>query len=84
MKLAAGVEAEGEQDSVLALMKRSWNQYMNSIHVLGENSLEYATKTLGYLDARALYPDLPKYTLEEFAKEYYGLEEPGQEYIRYD
>lgn len=82
--LAAKAETDAAEDPVIALMKRSYSQYVYSMQILGENSLEYATKTLGYLDARALYPDLPKYTLEEFAKEFYSLEEPGQEYIRYD
>ncbi|KAI0764287.1 NAD-P-binding protein [Trametes elegans] len=45
-------------------------EYMLSMHILGENSLEFA-KQLGYLDARELYPDIPKYTLAEFAKEFY-------------
>ncbi|EIW53920.1 NAD-P-binding protein [Trametes versicolor FP-101664 SS1] len=82
--LAAKAETDAAEDPVIALMKRSYSQYVYSMQILGENSLEYATKTLGYLDARALYPDLPQYTLEEFAKEFYSLEEPGQEYIRYD
>ncbi|KAH9856818.1 NAD-P-binding protein [Lenzites betulinus] len=64
----------------LAHATQSWNEYMISIHILGENTLAYA-KSLGYLDARELYPDAPKYTFEDFAKEYYALEEPGREYL---
>ncbi|KAI0764288.1 NAD-P-binding protein [Trametes elegans] len=45
-------------------------EYMRSMHLLGENSLESA-KRLGYLDARELYPDIPKHTLADFAKEFY-------------
>lgn len=56
------------------------NEYMYSLHVLGENTLANA-KALGYLDAQELFPDLPKLTLEEFAKEYYSLPEPGQEFL---
>ncbi|KAI0359310.1 NAD-P-binding protein [Trametes cingulata] len=46
-------------------------QYMYSIHILGENSLE-AAKRLGYLDVRELYPDVPTVSLEEYAKVFYG------------
>ncbi|KAI0706011.1 NAD-P-binding protein [Cerioporus squamosus] len=58
-----------------------WGQYMKSIHFLQENTLENA-KRLGYLDARELYPDIPAQSLEEFAKEFYSLPEPGVEYMR--
>ena len=61
---------------VAAGLKVSPNEYMYSMHILGENTLENAL-ALGYLDARALYPDLPQYSLEEFAEYYYGKEEPG-------
>ena len=50
------------------------------MQVFGENTLENA-KRLGYLDARELYPDIPKHTLEEYAKEFYALEEPGYAFV---
>ncbi|KAI0657639.1 NAD-P-binding protein [Cubamyces menziesii] len=53
------------------------NEYMLSVHILGENSLENA-KRLGYLDVQELYPDMPKpATLEEYAKEFYAMDDPG-------
>ncbi|KAI0644861.1 NAD-P-binding protein [Trametes meyenii] len=55
------------------------SQYMYSIHILGENTLANA-KRLGYLDARELYPDIPRHTLEDFAKEFYNREEPAVVY----
>ncbi len=64
---------------VPANMMVNWAQYMYSLHILRENTLENA-KRLGFLDARELYPDIPKYSLEEFAKEYYAKEEPGEVY----
>ncbi|RPD53606.1 NAD(P)-binding protein [Lentinus tigrinus ALCF2SS1-6] len=42
-----------------------------------ENTLENA-KRLGYLDARELCPDLPAHSLEDFAKKFYSLPEPGE------
>ncbi|OSC98812.1 NAD-P-binding protein [Trametes coccinea BRFM310] len=74
----ATAKAEHEKDptNVLAYMNKSWSEYMLSMHVLHENTLENA-KRLGYLDARELYPDMPKYTLEEFAEEFYSLPDPG-------
>ncbi|KAI0657640.1 NAD-P-binding protein [Cubamyces menziesii] len=54
-------------------------EYMLSIHILEENSLKNA-KRLGYLDVQELYPDMPKHTLEEFAKEFYAQDEPGNTY----
>ncbi|KAH9889067.1 NAD-P-binding protein [Cubamyces lactineus] len=54
-------------------------EYMISIHILEENSLKNA-KRLGYLDVRELYPDLPRHTLEEYAMEFYAMEEPGSAY----
>ncbi|KAI0364826.1 NAD-P-binding protein [Pilatotrama ljubarskyi] len=74
-------ELARDPNSFMGHVKVINGQYMYSIHVLGENTLENA-KRLGYLDARELYPDMPKHTLEEFAKYYYSLEEPGQEYMR--
>ncbi|KAI0740726.1 NAD-P-binding protein [Earliella scabrosa] len=55
------------------------NEYEYSISILGENTLENAKK-LGYLDARELYPDLPAQSVEEYAKEFYVMEEPGDVY----
>ncbi|KAI0359478.1 NAD-P-binding protein [Trametes cingulata] len=74
-------ELAKDPNSFMGHLKIIHGQYMYSMHVLGENTLENA-KRLGYLDARELYPDIPKQTLEEFAKYYYSLEEPGQEYKR--
>ncbi|RDX46055.1 NAD-P-binding protein [Lentinus brumalis] len=58
-----------------------WGQYMLSLHFLQENTLENA-KRLGYLDARELYPDIPAQSLEEYAKEFYSLPEPGEILVR--
>ncbi|KAI0364825.1 NAD-P-binding protein [Pilatotrama ljubarskyi] len=74
-------ELAKDPNSFYAHAKVSWNEYRYSMHILGENTLENA-KRLGYLDARELYPDVQKHTLEEFAREWYRLEEPGQEYLR--
>ena len=60
-------------------VQRAWAEYVISIHFLGENTLENA-KRLGYLDARELYPDQLRYTLEDFAKELYDMEDPGSVY----
>ena len=48
-------------------------EYLNSLHVLGENTLQNA-KNLGYLDARELYPDFPQQSLEALTQEYYSGE----------
>ncbi|TBU31894.1 NAD(P)-binding protein [Dichomitus squalens] len=45
-----------------------------------ENTLENA-KALGYLDARELYPDIPKFTLEDVAKDFYA-EADSYEWLR--
>ena len=58
-----------------------WVQFMYSMHFLQENTLENA-KRLEYLDARELYPDIPAQSLEEFAKEFYSLPEPGETRLR--
>ena len=55
------------------------NEYEYSVSILGENTLENAKK-LGYLDARELYPDIAAQSLEEYAKEFYAMEEPGDVY----
>ncbi|KAL1944038.1 hypothetical protein VTO73DRAFT_3856 [Trametes versicolor] len=73
--------ARGEGTPEVALQV-SWNLYKYSIHILGENTLENA-KRLGYLDVRELYPDLPRYTLEDFAKEFYSWEHPGAAFDRF-
>lgn len=73
--------ARGEGTPEVALQV-SWNTYKYSIHILSENTLENA-KRLGYLDVRELYPDLPRYTLEDFAKEFYSWERPGAAFDRF-
>ncbi|KAI0333236.1 NAD-P-binding protein [Cubamyces sp. BRFM 1775] len=70
--------AENPAD-VPTTMSVVWSEYMLSIHILEENTLKNA-KRLGYLDARELYPDIPRHTLEEYAKEFYALEDPGKVY----
>ncbi|KAI0628434.1 NAD-P-binding protein [Trametes polyzona] len=80
IRLAAEGKAEYARDHTWgSLAKQSWSEYMHSMHTLGENTLEYA-KALGYLDARELYPDIPGQTVEEFAKTFYSLEDPGVYY----
>ncbi|KAI0667036.1 NAD-P-binding protein [Trametes maxima] len=74
---AAKTEVRRNPDDVAAQTLVAWNEYLNSMFLLGENTLENAKK-LGYLDARELYPDVPKHGFEEFAKEFYTLEEPGK------
>ena len=64
-----------------AHIQQSWSQYQMSMHFLGENTLENALR-LGYLDGQELYPDVPKQTFEEFAKELYAREDPGSVYKR--
>ena len=59
------------------IQKVSFADYMVTLHVIGENSLDNA-KRLGYLGAQELYPDAPQHTLEEFAKEFYAMDEPGE------
>ena len=57
-------------------MVQAWNELQIGILVLEENTLENA-KRLGYLDARELYPDIAPLSLEEYAKEFYAMEDPG-------
>ena len=57
-------------------MVQAWNELQIGILVLEENTLENA-KRLGYLDARELYPDITPLSLEEYAKEFYAMEDPG-------
>ncbi|KAI0827595.1 NAD-P-binding protein [Trametes gibbosa] len=82
LKMVAEAKAETAKapNDHMAHAKQSFSEYMNSIHILGENTLANA-KRLGYLDARELYPDLPTHTLADFAKVYYTLDEPGREYL---
>ncbi|PIL32964.1 hypothetical protein GSI_05082 [Ganoderma sinense ZZ0214-1] len=83
---AAEAKALLAQDPVAnasAHMMRSWNEYQISMLVLEENTLENA-KRLGYLDVRELYPDIAPQSLEEFAKEFYALEDPGVVFSRRD
>ncbi|RPD58079.1 NAD-P-binding protein [Lentinus tigrinus ALCF2SS1-7] len=75
-EIAADPSALGPQTKV------SWNGYMHSMLVLQENTLANA-KRLGYLDVRELYPEMPRYSLKEFAEEFYNLPEPGEEYNTY-
>ena len=82
-KAVAAAKAEVAQNpsDFMALLKLTWADYMYSMRVLQENTLENAKK-LGYLDARELYPDIPKHTLEEYAQEFYSMPEPGEVYNR--
>ncbi|KAM5545173.1 hypothetical protein V8D89_001284 [Ganoderma adspersum] len=57
-------------------MAQAWNELQTCIFVLEENTLENA-KRLGYLDARELYPDIAQFSLEEYANEFYAMEDPG-------
>ena len=79
-KDAAATLAANSQD-FNAHVQRSWAEYMISMHFIGENTLENA-KRLGYLNARELYPDRPQHTLEDFAREFYTMEDPGNVYKR--
>ncbi|KAI0333235.1 NAD-P-binding protein [Cubamyces sp. BRFM 1775] len=74
---AAKQEYAKESASVLAHLNLTWSEYMFSLHVLEENTLANA-KRLGYLDVQELYPDVPRHTLEEYAKEFYAMENPGE------
>ncbi|KAI9063942.1 NAD-P-binding protein [Trametes sanguinea] len=73
---AAREELNKNPDNLQAYGSKARSEYMLSMHVFRENTLENA-KRLGYLDARELYPDMPKYTLEEFAKEFYDVPGPA-------
>ena len=63
----------------MSIVMQAWTEYLYSMHILGENTLENA-KRLGYLDAKELYPDIPTTTLEECAKAFYALPEPAEAY----
>ncbi|KAI9058256.1 NAD-P-binding protein, partial [Trametes sanguinea] len=77
--VAAKAEHEKDPGNVTAHVNLVWCEYVYSMHVLQENTLENA-KRLGYLDVRELYPEVPKQTLEDFAKEFYSLPNPGPMY----
>ncbi|TFK84354.1 NAD-P-binding protein [Polyporus arcularius HHB13444] len=81
LQAAAAAKDKLAQDPTdyFAYVMQSWNEYTYSMHILGENTLENA-KRLGYLDARVLYPDVPTITLEEYAQEFYAMEEPAAAY----
>ncbi|OCH87804.1 NAD-P-binding protein [Obba rivulosa] len=49
----------------------AFNQYVYSMFILGENTLQNA-KALGALDVRQLYPDVVPQKLEDFAKDFYA------------
>ena len=72
-------ELQADPTSIAAGLKVIPNEYMYSMHILGENTLENA-KRLGYLDARELYPDIPVQSFADYAKEFYVLKEPGEVY----
>lgn len=76
-EIAADPTALGPQ------VKVARNGYSQSMLALEENTLENAKK-LGYLDARELYPDIPPYSLAEFAREFYSLPDPGSEFHTYE
>lgn len=65
----------------MAHVARSWNEYQISMSVLGENTLENAKK-LGYLDARELYPDITPLSFEEYATQFYSMQDPGSVFHR--
>ncbi|TBU52272.1 NAD(P)-binding protein [Dichomitus squalens] len=64
-----------------AHMIESWNEYQVSMYVLRENTLENA-KRLGYLDVRELYPNITPLPFEEYAKQFYAGEDPGDAWSR--
>lgn len=68
--------AAQKPDDAMVQMVFNWYQYMHSIHILRECTLENA-KRKGYLDAHELYPDIRQYSVEEFAKGFYAQEDPG-------
>ncbi|KAH9925886.1 NAD-P-binding protein [Epithele typhae] len=54
-----------------------WCGFARSVCVLRENTLENARR-LGYVDARALYPDIRASMLEEFAGRFYRMKDPSE------
>ena len=81
LQTAAAAKEKVQQDpsDEMSIVMQAWTEYLYSMHILGENTLENA-KRLGYLDAKELYPDIPTTTLEECAKAFYALPEPAQAY----
>ena len=77
----AGAAVTANPTDLTSQMTLAMSQYMISTHFLCENTLENV-KRLGYLDARELYPDMPKHTLAEYAEEFYKLPEPAIFYMR--
>ena len=74
--MAKELVAQDPVANAAAGMAQAWNELQISMFVLQENTLENAKK-LGYLDARELYPDVAPLSLEEYAKQFYAMEEPG-------
>ena len=79
---AAKEEISKDPTNSGAYIKVAMSEYGHSMYVLQENTLDNAKK-LGYLDARELYPDIPKFTLEDAAKDFYSQAEPGDIYAAY-
>ncbi|KAJ8455414.1 hypothetical protein ONZ51_g12470 [Trametes cubensis] len=78
--LAAAKAARAKDPTdIFAALNLTWSEYMYSMHILEENTLTNA-KRLGYLDARELYPDVPQHSLEEYANEFYAMEDPSKVY----
>ena len=77
----AGAAVTANPTDLTSQMTLAMSQYMISTHFLCENTLENA-KRLGYLNAKELYPDISQLTLENFAKDFYAMEDPGVEYKR--
>ncbi|KZT73635.1 NAD(P)-binding protein [Daedalea quercina L-15889] len=61
-----------QDPSDMAKMLWAGSEYMISMHLLGEDSLENA-KALGALDVRELYPDIQPTRFKDFVKEYYKV-----------
>ena len=78
LKAAEGMELAKTNPKALPIV--TVNEYLHSLFVLEENTLQNA-KRLGYLDARELYPDIEPATLKDYAKDFY---EPdgGWYYVR--
>ncbi|KZT03603.1 NAD(P)-binding protein [Laetiporus sulphureus 93-53] len=75
-RAAQGKEEYKRTGNPEARVLQAASEYMISIHILGEDSLENA-KALGYLDAHELYPDIHPTSLEEFVKEFYSQKRPA-------
>ncbi len=53
------------------MLKRFIADFMRSLYVRGDNTLEKA-EAMGHLDARKLYDDVPFPDVEEEVKQYYA------------